>query len=328
MDMKLGNMHRMIIGVVGATLILWGTGERALCAEQFPTKPVQVTVPFTPGDTDNHVRPLIEKLPEFLGQPVSFVYKPGASGTLGAGLVAAAKPDGYTLLATSQSSLVVVPYTMKDLSYTLESFAPLVCFAEGPFLWVVKSDAPWKNLKELAEDAKRRPGDISFSASGIYSSTHLVGEAFAKEAGIKLNYIPSQGTGPAVTATLGGHIQIASSTIGPVLPHIKAGTMRALGIFGETRSKVLPDVPTFLESGYKVVFSSSYGILAPKRTPREIIEIYHTAAKKVLENHKKFVDDRLLEFGAQIDFKGPEEYMKFLRGQQDYVGKIMAGLPK
>jgi len=317
-----------VIGLIGLSLNSSVLGESLAAEKRFPTRPIQVIIPFQPGDTDNLLRPFVEKMPEYLGQPVTMVYKPGAAGSLGAGFVATSKPDGYLLVGTSQSSILIVPLTSKDLSYTWESFVPVSCLVEGIFLLAIKSDAPWKNLKELVEDAKKNPGKITFTSSGTYGITHIAGEAFCKEAGIKMTYIPSQGSGPAVTATLGGHVHIASTALAPAYPHIKAGTMRVLGVFNEKRVRVLPDVPSIAELGYPVIIPGNYGLLAPKGTPREVVENLHGALKKVVESHNDFLADRLEKLGAQIGFMGPEEYMEFLRGQYGYFDKILKIIKK
>lgn len=316
------------IGIMVVGLMFSALGEGFGAEKKFPTKPIQVIIPFQPGDTDNLLRPFVEKMPEYLNQPVTLVYKPGAAGAVGAGFVASSKPDGYLLVGTSQSSILIVPLTSKDLNYTWESFAPVSCLVEGTFLFVVKSDARWKNLKELAEDAKKNPDKITFTSSGTFGITHIAGEAFCKEAGIKMSYIPSQGSGPAVTATLGGHIDIASTALAPALPHLRAGTMRSLAVFNEKRVRVLPDSPSFTEMGYRVIIPGNYGLLAPKGTPKEVVEALHLALKKAVDQHKGFIEDRLEKLGAQIGFMGPEEYTEFLRGQYGYFDKVLKGIKK
>jgi tripartite-type tricarboxylate transporter receptor subunit TctC len=318
----------LIVGMAAVGFIFSVQGEGLGAEKKFPTKAIQVIIPFQPGDTDNLLRPFVEKMPEFLGQPVTMVYKPGAAGGVGAGFVATSKPDGYMLVGTSQSSILIVPLTSKDLNYTWESFAPVSCLVEGTFLFAVKSDARWKNLKDLVEDAKKNPDKITFTSSGTYGITHIAGEAFCKEAGVKMSYIPSQGSGPAVTATLGGHIDIASTALAPALPHLKAGTMRSIAVFNEKRVRVLPDSPSFTEMGYRVIIPGNYGLLAPKGTPKDVVETLHQALKKAANQHKGFIEDRLEKLGAQIGFMGPEEYTEFLRGQYTYFDKVLKGIKK
>jgi len=322
--MKAGRIFWVGMAILGLFLSI---GPEGLSAEKkFPTKPIQVIIPFQPGTTDNILRPFIEKIPEYLRQPVSFVYKPGAAGATGAGFVAASNPDGYTLVGSSQSSIVGVPLTNGDLSYTWESFAPICCVAEIPSLFVVKPDAPWKDIKDLVADAKKNPGKITYSSSGTFGLDHLAFEAFAKEAGIKLSHIPSQGSSPAMTAVLGGHLDGASSSLAPVLSHIKAGTLRALVVYTPQRSRALPDVPTIVESGYKLGLTGFYGFLAPKRTSKEVVDAIHLAARKATDNHKTFIIERLDMLGAQISFGGPAEYTTKLKEMYVFLEDMLKDL--
>lgn len=293
---------------------------------KYPAKPIQVIIPFAPGDTDNLLRPFIEKMPEYLGQPMTFVYKPGAAGTLGAGVVASSKPDGYTLGGLSQSALTIVPHVQKDVSFTLDSFAPIACLVESPILLVAKGDGPWKNLKEMVAEAKNKPGQINFTTAGTYNIGHIAFEAFAKKAGIKMNFIPSQGSAPSITAVLGGHVQLASAAIVPALPHIQAGTLRALAVYSGSRVAALPDAPTFEEMGYPVVIPVYYGFIAPRNTPKGVIEKLYQATQKVVENHGDFVNERLAKMGARRISIGLSEYTNLLKSQYEYYGELIRGI--
>jgi tripartite-type tricarboxylate transporter receptor subunit TctC len=310
--------------VMAFLFLFWGAG---LAAERkFPTRPIQVIIPFQPGETDSILRPFAEKIPEYLGQPVNFVYKPGAAGGVGAGFVAGSKPDGYTLVGTSQSSVVINPLTQKDAGYTWESFAPAGSVAEGTLLFAVLSNSRWKTIHDLVAEAKKDPGQITYATPGVFNIMHLAAEAFFKKAGIKLNHIPAQGSGPVVTACLGGHVDIAGTGLSPAIPHIKAGTMRALAIFKEKRNRSLPDVPTFSEMGYAVIVPTKFGFLAPKGTPREAIETFNQALKKAIENHQAFINDRVDKIGAQVDFMTPAEQEAFLKSQNDFFGELIRDL--
>ncbi len=311
-------------GIVG--FLLFSPAPGVAAEKQFPVKPIQVIIPFQPGETDNLLRPFIEKMPEYLGQPVSFVYKPGAAGTIGAGFVAGSKPDGYTLVGTSQSSICLLPVTNKDAGYTRESFAPVSCLALGYLMIAVQSSARWNTIQELVAEAKKNPGKINYASTGTLGISHIAGEAFGRAADIKLNHIPAQGSGPAVTALLGGHVDFAVPGSGPSVPHIRAGTMRALIVFNEKRVKALAQVPTSSESGYPVVLPLSYGLLAPKGTPKEIVEVIAQAAQKVVDNHKAFLEDRLFKVGAEVGFMGPQEHGILLKSQSEYFEKIMKGI--
>ena len=313
----------MAIGVAFACLFLSLPGTGIAAEKKFPTKAIQVIIPFQPGETDNMLRPFIEKMPEYLGQPMNLVYKPGAAGSVGAGFVAGSKPDGYTLLGSSLSSVVLVPLTNKDIGYSQNSFAPVSCLALGYLMFAVQSNARWKNIHELVAEAKQNPAKISYASTGTFGNSHLAGAAFCNAAGINLNHIPAQGSGPAVTAMLGGHVDIAVTGPGPSIPHIRTGTVRALIIFNEKRVRDLPQVPTASEMGFPVVIPNFYGLLAPQGTPKEVVEAIHLASKKVLEKHEAFIDERLSRVGAHIGFMEPEQYASLLIEQQKEYARIL-----
>ena len=291
-------------------------GLNAQAAEPFPTKTVQVVIPFAPGDTDNMLRPFIDKMGEFLGQSVILTYKAGAGGGVGAGSVANSKPDGYTLVGTSQGSIVVVPLFNKEIKYTTESFAPIASLSEGGFMLLVAASSPWKTLQDLVDYSKNNPYKINFTTSGAMGVTHLLAEIFASEAGIKWTHIPEKGSGPAVTALLGGHVEMTSSAVAPALAHIRAGTLRPLATFGENRLKAFPEVPTLKELGYKLASPGYYGILAPKDTPKDVIDAIYTAAQKVTEKYQAQIAQNLGGFGAEIKLLPPTEYAAYLSEQK------------
>ena len=315
--------RNFLVMVVVMGLLLTIIGGSWAAEKKFPTKPIQVIIPFQPGDTDNLLRPFVEKMPEYLGQPVNLVYKPGAAGSVGAGFVAASKPDGYLIVGSSHSSIVVVPLTNKDVGYTWKSFAPVCALVEASSLLVVQSSSPWKTLKDLIEDSKKSPGKITYSSSGTFGTNHLIPEALCKEAGIKWTYIPSQGSGPTITALLGGHVNVASTAIAPALPHLRAGTLRPIAVYRPTRMRALPDAPSLKELGYPISSSSPYGLLAPKDTPKEVVDAIYLAAKKVVESHRDFIAERLGKLGAEIGFEGPEEYTVHLGRQYELFSGIL-----
>lgn len=292
-------------------------------ADKFPTKPITVVIGFQPGDTDNILRPFVEKLPEYLGQPISYAYKPGAGGAIGAKFVAMSKPDGYTWLGTSQSSIAVVPLSQKDAGYTWESFAPISHVSESTYTLVVKADARWKTLKEFVDDAKKNPGKITFSSSGKFGLPHICGMMLESEAGIQLNYIPSEGSNPAITAVLGGHIDAYTGPLTAAMGHIRAGSMRPLATFTPGRSKAIPDTPTCKELGYDVGIEVNSGFLAAKDTPKEIINTIDAAIQKVIKNHEAFIVDRMDKIGQQLNYAGPEKYKAMLKSNNAIFSKIL-----
>ena len=298
----------------------------ARAAEPFPVKPIQLVIPFAPGDTDNMLRPFVERMAEFLRQPVVLNYKPGAGGGIGAGFVATSKPDGYTLVGTSPGSIVVVPLANKEMRYTPESFTPVAALAEGGLMLVVASSSPWKNMKELVEYSKKNAGRVTFSSSGALGITHLLAEALGKEAGVSWSHIPFQGSAPAITAVLGGHVAMASTAIAPAQAHIKAGTLRPLAVFGDNRLKAYPEVPTLKELGYNVGSPTLYGISAPAGTPREVVDSLHAAAKKAIDKYGDSISTNLALFGAEIKLLGPDEYGAYLQRQNQLFSEAVKSL--
>ena len=285
-------------------------------AQNYPSKPVQVVIPFAPGDTDKMLRPFMDRMGEFLPSPFILNYKPGAGGAVGAGSVAASAPDGYTLVGTSPGSIVVVPLANKDVKYSTESFEPIAALSEGGFMIVGSSKSSLKSLKELIEYSKKNPDKVTYGTSGSMGITHLLAEIFTSEAGVKWTHIPYQGSGPAITALLGGHVELASTAVGPAQAHIAAGTLRPLAVFGDNRLKAFPNVPTLKELGYKTSSAGLYGILAPKGTPKEIIDIIYGAAQKVVAKYGPQITANLAVLGAEINVLGPKEYAAFLQEQK------------
>ncbi len=272
------------------------------------------------------LRPFVERMGEFLGQPIVLAYKPGAGGGIGAGAVAASKPDGYTLVGSSPGSLVVVPLANRDVRYTTESFAPVAALAEGGLMLVVPAASPWKSLKELVEHSKKNPGKLTFTSSGAMGITHLLAEIASKEAGVQWSHIPYQGSAPAITALLGGHVEMASTAIAPAQAHIKAGTLRPLAVFGDARLKAYPDVPTLRELGYNVGSPTLYGIAAPAGTPRGVIDALYTAARKTVEKYGDSIAGNLAVFGAETRLLGPDEYAAYLQRQHRLFAEALKTL--
>jgi len=318
--------HFLSFLAAGATCAVALTAPFAQAQDKFPNRPIQLVIPFAPGDTDNMLRPITDKMGEFLNQPVVMNYKPGAGGGVGAGQVAASKADGYTLVGTSPGSIVVVPLANKDIHYTTDSFTPVAALSEGVMMLVVPSSSPWKSVKDVVEYAKANPGRLTFSSSGSMGITHLLAEIFAKDAGIKFNHIPYPGSAPAITALLGGHVEMASTAIAPAQAHIKAGTLRPLAVFGDTRVKSYPDVPTLKELGYKVGSPTLYGISAPKGTPRDVVDALYAAAKKATEKYNEQISSNLSNMGAEIRLLGPDEYAAYLRSQNVLFASGVKGL--
>ena len=256
--------------------------------EVFPSRPVTIVNPFPPGgQADLTGRPLAASLEKVLKQPVVLTNKPGAAGAVGMQSVAVAKPDGYTITITVPA-ISTIPEVDKLFGrapvITREQFAPIARINADPCLIVVNAERPWKSVKELLDDAKRRPGEITFASSGIYGASHVPMEMILQAAGAKMRHLPTAGGGPATTAVLGGHADLWCSTIGPATPHVKSGKFRALAVTSAARQQYFPDVPTLKELGYDVEYYLWIGLFAPKATPAPVLKAWRDAARQAVED--------------------------------------------
>ena len=278
----------LIASLVGAALC----ASVALAQETYPAKPITLIVPFPPGGVADIVgRPFADALSRELKQPVVIENKPGAGGGIGMGAVAKAKPDGYTLLL-ALSSISILPEADKVLGraplYQLDQFTPIARLTADPTVLAVRAESPWKSLQEFIDDARKRPGAITYGSSGNYGTMHVPMEMFAHSAGVKLLHVPFTGGGPAVIALLGGQVDALSTGPSTVLQHMKAGKIRVLASWGDHRLASLPDVKTLSESGYDAVFFQWSALFAPAATPEPVVARLREAAR-VAAADPKFV---------------------------------------
>jgi tripartite-type tricarboxylate transporter receptor subunit TctC len=247
-------------------------------AQDYPSKPIRLMVPFPPGgSTDIVARIVAQKLSAQLGQPLVIENRGGAGGTLGTAVAAKAAPDGYSLTVASTSTHVVAPSVYKKLDYDpVKDFQPISLMAVSPYLLVVNPSVPAKTLKELVELMKSKPGQMNYASAGIGSTTHLAMEMLKLASSTYALHIPYSGNGPAGTAVLGGQVEILFGSLPAVLPQAKSGRLRALAVGTPKRSPSLPEVPTVAESGYPGFDASLWlAIMAPAGTPAPIVERLH-----------------------------------------------------
>ncbi len=306
----------------------WVNSEIGAAEKKYPTRPIQIVIGFQPGTTDMSLMPLTDKLPEYLGQPVVFVYKPGAHGSVGGSFVAKSKPDGYTLFGTSASALIATPLTMEGCDSSSDDFVPIARCTGTPFLLVVRSDSPFKTLKDIVEEGKKSPGKLTYSSSGAFSNQHMSMETLLNYAGVNITHVPCLGSAPSVTALLGGHVSMNPNSVNTVVPHIKSGAFRIICVFTKERLKEFPDVPTSAESGYPVFFSGWYGLVAPKGTPEEVIKIIIVALNRVVQDHRNFIDDRLRKLMLNLEFVTGEEFGKVIKAENEIYKKVIHELKK
>ena len=276
--------------VLATTLILCAVD--AVAEEPYPSRPITLIVPFPPGGVADIVgRPFADALSRELKTPVVIENKPGAGGGIGMGVVAKAKPDGYTLLL-ALSSISILPEADKVLGraplYRLDQFTPIARLTADPTVLAVRADSKWHTLQEFIDDARQRPGAITYGSSGNYGTMHMPMEMFAHAANVKLLHVPFTGGGPAVVALLGGQVDALSTGPSTVLQHVKAGKVRVLASWGDHRLASLPDVKTLSESGYDAVFFQWSGLFAPAGTPEPIVAKLRAAAR-VAASDARFV---------------------------------------
>jgi tripartite-type tricarboxylate transporter receptor subunit TctC len=281
--------------------------------EKFPDRPITIVAPFPPGGVaDLTARPVAAAMEKILKNPVVVVNKTGAAGAVGMSFVANSRPDGYTLLM-ALSSISIIPEADKLFdrkpAYTIDQLVPLALFSADPTILVVGADHPWKTLKDLVADAKKKPGEISYSSSGIYGTLHMAMEMFAHAAGIKLKHVPYGGAGPALTAVLGGHQDMFASGPAVIIPHVKAGKLRALAGWGAKRVASMPDVPTFKELGYDIEFYIWAGMFAPRGTPEPIMKKLRETMRQVVQEPE--FKDAMAKLETPIAYMDAPDFQKF-----------------
>lgn len=290
-------------------------GAPAVAQDAFPTRPITMIVPFPPGGiADITARPTAPAMEKLLKQPVSIVNRPGAAGAVGNAAVANAKPDGYTI-GMVLSSISVIPAAdelfNRKPAYSLDQVVPIALISADPTILVVHPSVPAKTIKELVALAKSKPGELSFSSSGVYGALHMPMEMFMHAAGgLKMRHVPTTGGGPAITALLGGHVTLTAGGPAAINAHVKAGKMRALANWGAKRHEAYPDVPTFKELGYKSVeYYIWAGLIAPKGVPEPVMKrLRDTVAKVVADAEFK---SAMAKLQTPIQYMDAPEFGKY-----------------
>jgi tripartite-type tricarboxylate transporter receptor subunit TctC len=278
-------------------------------AQPYPSRPITLVVPFPPGGSTTIVARIVaEKMSEALGQPIVIENHAGAGGTVGTKAVAKSPPDGYTLLLGYTGTLAIGPTLYPNAGYDpRKDFAPVGLIGNAPNSLVVHPSFPAKSVQELIAYAKAHPGEVNFGSAGVGTVSHVAGEYFATEAGIKLTHVPYRGTGPALADLIGGHIPMAFAPIPATHGPVSQGQLRGLAVTSAKRSSLVPDLPTIAESGLPGFEASLfYGIVAPAGTPRPIIDTLNKALRAALASDD--VHQRLATDGAEPTPSTPEEY--------------------
>jgi tripartite-type tricarboxylate transporter receptor subunit TctC len=315
-----------LLGALASWRLMLPVILRALCvaavflvaagahAQAYPAKPIRLVVPFPPGGpADAVARPLAQKLTETLGQPVVIDNRPGATGTIGASLVAKSPPDGYTLLLGTSNELAMSPGLYEKLPYNPnEDFAPLSIVIIFPNILVTHPSLPVKSTSDLVALARSKPGQLNFATSGPGSTNHLTGELFKSLARAKVAFVPYKGGGPAVTALMGGHVEAMFATMPSAVSFVQSGKLKALMITDQKRWNVLRDVPNATEAGLPdLVVITWNGVLAPAGTPAPLISRLHGDIVKIANTQD--MKDRMAVQAAEVFTTSPGEFAGILR---------------
>lgn len=310
------------IGALSALALGTPHVTAAAAADPYPSKLVRVIVPMAPGgSTDIVARMIGPKLFERLGKPIVIENHGGGGGIIGMGMVAKSESDGYTVLMTSPA-FIINPFFHKMPYDPVESFVPVTRLVAGSRVLGVHPSVPAKSVKEFIALAKNQPGKLVYASTGVGSDAHLAGELFKMMAGINFLTVQYKSGGQAIMDVLGGHSHWMLGTVTLSLSHIKSGKLRALGISGSVRSKLIPDVPTISEAGVPGYEASQWlGLLAPARTPKAIVDRLHKELTEILNSGdtKKMLEDQ----GQDLALLGPAEFGKFMAAETAKWGKVI-----
>ena len=291
---------------------------------QYPSKPVRIVVPYPAGGTsDILARTIGQKLQELWGQPVVIDNKPGATGNVGAEIVAKSPPDGYTLMLADIGSLAISPSVFTNLPFDpVKDFAPVLMVAYSPHILAVHPSVPAKDVKELIAYAKANPGKLNFAVSGTGGANHLAGIEFAMRSGIQWTYIPYKGGAQAIADVMGGQAQVLFNGMLATYPSVKDGKLRGIAISSEKRFASAPELPTVAEFGFPGFETGSFqGIVAPAGTPKDVIATLHGTISKILATPE--MTDRLSKAGAELRPQSPEQFGQFIASEKARWAKVV-----
>ena len=310
------------------TASLFALAATAFAQEQYPSRPITMIMPWPPGGfVDLTGRPIAAAMEKVLKQPVVVTTRAGAGGAVGLAAAANSKPDGYTFV-TSASSVSLIPAVdqlfERKPAYTLNQLAPIALVWTDPIYLVVLNESPWKSVKDLVADVSKHQGEKSFASSGLYGALHVPTEMFLQAAKLKMRHVPTNGGGPALTALLGGHVDMSSGGPASLTAHIKAGKLRGLAGWGAKRHALLPDVPTFMELGYNIEYYVWVGLFAPAGTPEPAMKVLRSAAHKAVEDPDfKAV---MAKLNTPINYLDAPEFQQFWDRDAKRLAEVVKGI--
>ncbi|MPZ58995.1 MAG: tripartite tricarboxylate transporter substrate binding protein [Rhizobiales bacterium] len=314
----MSDRRSLMLSAAGMLLALTTT----VAAQDYPTKPVRLIIPFPPGGSNDVVGRLIAtQLSERLGKQVVVDNRGGAGGTIGTEIASGTTPDGYTLLVISIAH--AVGPALYPIKYDpIKSFTPVSILATGPNVLAVNPKVPVNSVKELVELAKKKPGELFYASAGVGSFQHLSGELFKLMAGVNVVHVPFKGGGPSMIDVIAGNSQYVLSSLIQTTPHIKSGKLKALGTSGTKRSPVLPDVPTIAEGGVHGYEATNWwGIVAPAGTPPAIVAKLHKELAAVQDSPE--IQKQFATQGASTVKMSSEEFAKFIGQELAKWGRVV-----
>ena len=306
--------------ILRAVMLTMAFAPLLAAAQTYPDKPVKMIVPYPAGGpADQIARELANGLSQALGQTFVIETKGGGSGSIGTSYVAKAAPDGYTLLASAGAPHTAVPVFSSNPPYDgIKEFSPILMIIDVPNVMVIGPHVKATNVKEFIELAKTKV--MTYGSSGTGSSTHLAGEIFQIETKVKMTHVPYKGATPVVNDMLGGHVDVSFLNLSAMLPHLKSGKLRAIGLSAETRAKALPDVPTLGEQGVPDNTGSWYGLLAPAGTPDHVVRVLYDASVKYFSQPE--VRARVEASGSELKMLNPKQFLAALTEEKRQLAEL------
>lgn len=295
----------------------------AAAQEKYPARPVTIVVPQAPGGANDSIaRVIAQKLTEQMGQPFVIDNRPGAGGNVGTVAAAKARPDGYTLMLTADSSMVINPSLYKNTGFDpLKDFEPVGPVATAGYVLVANGNFPAKNVSELVALAKQQPGKINIGSAGNGTLNHLIGEMLSRQTGIEMVHVPYKGAAAAVTDLIGGQVQVSVQSLPSSIAHIRAGKIKVLGVVNLKRVPALPDAPTIGETIKGFGATPWYGMFAPAGTPKSVVQQLNAEINKALES--KDVQEKLAGVGTEPYPGSPEKLAAVVREDLPRWAKIV-----
>jgi tripartite-type tricarboxylate transporter receptor subunit TctC len=308
----LGRGWVQLIGISALSILFVMPGS--IAAQTYPAKPIRLVVPFPPGGpADSVARPLAQKLNEAFGQPVVIDNRPGATGTIGAAVVAKAPPDGYTLLLGTSNEITMSPGLYEKLPYDpARDFTPITPVITFPNILVVHPTLPVRSAKDLVALARNQKATLNFGTSGVGSTNHLTGELFKAAAGVKVSWVAYKGGGPAMTDLVGGQIEAMFATMPSAVTFVKSGRIRALMVTDHKRWQAVANVPDAREAGFPAVHVITWnGVLGPAGLPQASVERLHQAIVKIMSAQE--MKERMAAIASEATTTTPEQFGELLR---------------